>query len=169
MNSTARKGDDEVVKPRSGPHIAKVERAATDILELIIDTWQLATLLEDNLWHRPPGSPEVVVMSSGHTDPTGDTVANSIHARNHLADAKTLIVDAAAKIRGANRILHDAAGTTPIDGNPNAPSVARKVKPCVNCRDLPGTRRGRCDACAQYHARTGTERPAHLWQQPHHK
>lgn len=156
-------------KPRPLPAPRTIDIQLSDVHHLLPDLYRRYATLHNQLWVRPAGNPDIIVMGSGHSDPTGNTVVASIPDRNHLAHAGQLILDLCATARGIDAALHRAAGTTPIDGNPDAPSVARKVRPCVNCRDLPGTRRGRCEACAQYHARTGTERPAHLWQQPHHK
>lgn len=121
-------------------------------------------------WRTPTGD-GVHVQASGHTDPTGDTVAASDTRRQHIAQALRLVLDACASLRGAQTELDRATGDGTVhgyDGSQAAADQAGNRTACSNCRSHAPTRRGRCSACARWWDRHGTERPAHQWQQRHH-
>lgn len=127
--------------------------------------------LDETLWHRPSGD-GVHVQASGHTDPTGQTVAASAQARSHLARALRLILDACAALRGAQTALDTAEGSIAgYDGTQQAADAAAGDTMrgrCHNCHEHAATRRGLCQPCNMWARRHGTARPPEQWQRPYH-
>jgi len=165
MNDT--KATREPGKPKHLPHPDAIDTQLLDVHTVLPALARRYATLYHRLWTSRPGT-EITVVISGHSDPTGDTVATSQRIRDELAEAGDLILTLCATARGIDAALNRVAGTTPIDGTQQAADQAGNRTRCKNCRDHAPTRRGRCNACDHWWRRHGQERPPHQWQQHHH-
>lgn len=148
--------------------LARLDIDATDAHTQLPQLVRRLHLLHTHLWHHPT-SGDIAIIASGHTDPTGDTVAASIDARRHLDRALKLALDACAALRGAWTALDQAEGSTAgYDGTQAAADAAGHRARCTNCQQHAPTRRGLCQPCNMWQRRHGTARPPDQWQRRHH-
>lgn len=152
--------------------LVRLDLDLQDLHTNIAHTFARLERLHHTLWTSSSGT-DVAVQTSGHTDPTGDTVATSLAVRRHLDTAYRLLDELAASYRGAVCALDRAEGTTAgYDGTQAAAdqAVAHTTRSrCLVCNDHAATRRGRCQTCHKWWTRHGTERPIDQHQRQAHR
>lgn len=151
-------------RPVSDGDIHRLATEFTDTHTQLPAMWRRFTELHHDLWIRHTTSSDTaIVQTSGHGDPTGDTVAASEHARGRMGDVRDQMLTAFALLRGAWAAMDRITGTIAgYDGTQAAAdqAVAHTTRSrCSVCNDHAATRRGRCNTCHAWYVRHGTERP----------
>lgn len=148
--------------------LVRLDHDITDTHAMLPDLYRRLAHLHTHLWTRGTGG-DMPVQTSGHTDPTGDTVIASLPERRHLDTAYRLLDSITEAARGANAALNRAEGSIAgYDGTQTAAdqAVAHTTRSrCQVCNDHAATRKGRCQTCHTWWTRHGSERPT----DQHHK
>lgn len=152
--------------------LIRLDLDLVDTIAALPATYTRLARLHHELWTTSSGDGDVPVQTSGHGDPTGDTVAASLAHRRHLDTAYQLLTSIAQSARGAACALDKAEGTIAgYDGTQAAAdqAVAHTTRSrCQVCHDHAATRKGRCGTCHQWWLRHGTERPKDQHQRQAH-